>query len=151
MSTRKHIASFATLGVFVFLAAGSLDSNSSGPSSAVSTSGGSSTSDVASAAAAPVDPKVRAETVKGLAGCKPSITKVRRTVSRHPAWSDDVLAAVVCGSAQIGMTKEQAIAAWGRPSSVNRTTYASGTNEQWVYNMTNYLYFDDDRLTSIQN
>lgn len=51
----------------------------------------------------------------------------------------------------IGMTKEEALASsWGKPRKINRTTNAYGTSEQWVYDG-GYLYFDGDRLTSIQN
>lgn len=52
----------------------------------------------------------------------------------------------------VGMTKDQVLASsWGRPTSVNSTTTARGTHEQWVYGGRNYLYFDNDTLTSIQN
>jgi len=40
---------------------------------------------------------------------------------------------------------------WGRPDSVNRTTTAYGTQEQWVYGSRNYLYFTNGILTTIQN
>jgi hypothetical protein len=54
--------------------------------------------------------------------------------------------------ASIGMSKEEALASsWGRPESVNRTTNAYGTREQWVYGGGNYLYFENGVLTSIQN
>jgi len=53
---------------------------------------------------------------------------------------------------RIGMTPEEAIASsWGRPQSVNRTTYANSSHEQWVYGGNNYLYFESGRLTAIQN
>lgn len=51
----------------------------------------------------------------------------------------------------VGMTKEMCIAAWGKPSDINKTTTAYGVREQWVYNLKTYLYFDDDILTTIQN
>ena len=51
----------------------------------------------------------------------------------------------------IGMSREQVLASvWGKPQQVNTTTNAYGTHEQWVYGRS-YLYFDNDRLTSIQN
>jgi hypothetical protein len=40
---------------------------------------------------------------------------------------------------------------WGAPATINRTTTASGTKEQWVYGGGNYLYFENGRLTAIQN
>ncbi len=53
---------------------------------------------------------------------------------------------------RIGMTEDEVRqSSWGKPESVNRTTMASGTHEQWVYGGGSYLYFEDGVLTSIQN
>lgn len=54
-------------------------------------------------------------------------------------------------SAVIGMSTCGGLASWGRPESVNRSTYSSGTKEQWVYGGGNYLYFTNGKLDSIQN
>ena len=55
----------------------------------------------------------------------------------------------------IGMNKSEATLAWGKPSSVNRTTNIWGSNEQWVYRRgdynASYIYFDNNVLTTIQN
>ena len=52
----------------------------------------------------------------------------------------------------IGMTKSEAEnSTWGRPNKINKTTTAYGTHEQWVYGNGKYLYFDNGKLTSIQN
>lgn len=52
----------------------------------------------------------------------------------------------------IGMTSEEVVkCGWGRPESINRSTYSWGVKEQWVYPGYQYLYFDDGKLTSIQN
>ncbi len=52
----------------------------------------------------------------------------------------------------IGMTAGQVLATqWGKPRSVNKTTTAYGTREQWVYGDGNYLYFENGLLTAIQN
>ena len=54
----------------------------------------------------------------------------------------------------IGMTQEDVVASsWGKPTRINRTTNQYGTREQWVYGEygRNYLYFENGRLTSIQN
>jgi hypothetical protein len=53
----------------------------------------------------------------------------------------------------IGMSKQDALeSSWGRPESVNTTTNALHTQEQWVYpGNHNYLYFEDGILTGIQN
>ena len=52
---------------------------------------------------------------------------------------------------RIGMTKEMCEDSWGKPESINRTTSSYRTSEQWVYGDGNYLYFDNGKLTSIQN
>lgn len=51
----------------------------------------------------------------------------------------------------IGMSMEDVLASsWGKPRKINRSTYAWGTTEQWVYDG-GYLYFKDGVLDSIQN
>jgi len=51
----------------------------------------------------------------------------------------------------IGMSQDDVLkSSWGRPRSVNRTTYSFGTREQWVYDG-GYLYFEDRILKTIQN
>ena len=52
---------------------------------------------------------------------------------------------------RIGMTKQMCEDSWGKPESINKTTNSYGTSEQWVYGDGNYLYFDNEKLTSIQN
>ncbi|PEL13797.1 hypothetical protein [Bacillus sp. AFS017336] len=52
---------------------------------------------------------------------------------------------------KIGMSKEEVInTSWGKPESINKTTNAYGTNEQWVYSDNRYLYFENGILTDIQ-
>ena len=51
----------------------------------------------------------------------------------------------------IGMSMQDALAStWGKPNKVNRTTTATQTREQWVYDE-GYLYFVNGILTTIQN
>lgn len=52
---------------------------------------------------------------------------------------------------RIGMTKQMCEDSWGKPKSINRTTNTYGTSEQWIYGSGNYLYFDNNKLKSIQN
>jgi len=52
---------------------------------------------------------------------------------------------------KLGMTAEQARAAWGNPWHVNRSVGSYGVHEQWCYSTGNYLYFEDGILTSWQN
>ncbi|MEO5660816.1 MAG: hypothetical protein ABIQ90_13630 [Polaromonas sp.] len=53
----------------------------------------------------------------------------------------------------IGMTMQDVLdSSWGRPEQVNRTTTRYSEREQWVYGgHHSYLYFEDGKLTSIQN
>jgi hypothetical protein len=56
------------------------------------------------------------------------------------------------GGVLIGMSRDEVLASkWGRPQSVNKTSTAHGTSEQWVYGGRNYLYFQNGVLTSVQN
>lgn len=54
---------------------------------------------------------------------------------------------------RIGMSKSQVInqSSWGEPKYINRTITKHGTHEQWVYSEYRYLYFDNGRLTVIQD
>jgi type IV secretory pathway VirB10-like protein len=52
----------------------------------------------------------------------------------------------------IGMTQQEVIeSSWGKPQSINRTMSRYGEREQWVYGGRNYLYFENGKLTTIQN
>jgi hypothetical protein len=56
------------------------------------------------------------------------------------------------GPASIGMTPKEAIhTSWCFPGKKNTTETAGHIREQWVYPGRGYLYFDNDRLTAIQN
>lgn len=55
------------------------------------------------------------------------------------------------GKVRVGFTKSMCREAWGNPKDINRTTTSWGTHEQWVYGYGDYLYFDGDKLTTIQN
>lgn len=55
------------------------------------------------------------------------------------------------GPAVVGMTTKEAIhTSWCFPDKTNTTWTAGHTSEQWVYEGRGYLYFDDGRLTAIQ-
>jgi hypothetical protein len=79
----------------------------------------------------------------------PSTSRIRAHVSKN--WSPSILGHIACRSAVVGMTSDQATAAWGRPNDINRTTYTFGVHEQWVYDGGGYLYFEDGVLDAIQN
>ena len=76
--------------------------------------------------------------------------KAARLRGQHRDWPVEVCYIIAQRKVRIGMTAEQARAAWGAPEDVNRTTTPFGTSEQWCYDGS-YLYFDDGILTSFQN
>ena len=50
----------------------------------------------------------------------------------------------------IGMTHEEVRkSTWGNPIRINKSTYAWGTTEQWVYSNYRYIYFKNGKVTSI--
>ena len=62
-----------------------------------------------------------------------------------------ILKKLVC----IGMTREEAIESWGKPTDINKTTSSYGIHEQWIYDKgkyfkSKYLYFEDGILRTIQ-
>lgn len=70
------------------------------------------------------------------------------------AQRDATQQAISQGRVIVGMTAAQAQAAWGSPTSINRTVTAGSTHEQWVYRRgkmtTNYVYLDDGVVRSFQ-
>lgn len=52
-----------------------------------------------------------------------------------------------------GMTKEMCRESWGEPDDINVSIGTWGRHEQWVYGETysSYLYFENGKLTTIQN
>jgi hypothetical protein len=65
-------------------------------------------------------------------------------------WDERTFEAIADGKLFVGMTKEQARISWGNPIKVNRTVGEYGTREQWIYGGQAYVYFDDDKLSAIQ-
>lgn len=58
---------------------------------------------------------------------------------------------IIQGRVKIGFTKQMCKEAWGEPESINTSTGSWGSHEQWVYGLGTYLYFDNGRLSSIDN
>jgi hypothetical protein len=94
-----------------------------------------------------------ASTIDGKKCDRASRDRAARLVARYPTWSDGVLAVIMCGWIQRGMTAEQVIASWGRPRDINRTVGSWGVHEQWVYGEFGgpYVYLEDGVVTSWQN
>lgn len=57
---------------------------------------------------------------------------------------------IMDGYVRTGMTKKMCEESWGLPDKINKSIGSWGTHEQWVYG-SSYLYFEGNRLTSIQN
>ncbi len=79
--------------------------------------------------------------------------RLYKTVSKYrctPEQAKNILNHKV----SIGMTKEMAKAAVGRPDNINTTQGRTYVHEQWVYGDfpdATYLYFDNGILTTFQN
>jgi hypothetical protein len=71
---------------------------------------------------------------------------------QQAAWKAEAARLAALPGVRIGMSADAVLtkSSWGKPASVNRTTTAYGTREQWVYGG-NYLYFTNGILTAIQN
>lgn len=62
---------------------------------------------------------------------------------------------IIQGKIYVGMTEDLVRISWGDPHDINKTTTASGTHAQWVYEVgrysRNYVYVENGKVTSIQN
>ena len=89
---------------------------------------------------------------QGLSVAK-AISNIQKKQANFVAAAKESKRLVSLPGVRIGMTTEQVLkeTSWGKPRSINRTTTAYGTREQWVYSNSNYLYFTNEVLTSIQN
>ena len=65
-------------------------------------------------------------------------------------WPQNIVKLIHSRKVAIGMTKEQATMAWGKPQKINSSTSSAGVTEQWVYRIGNYIYFEGNKLTNIQ-
>lgn len=92
--------------------------------------------------------KLAQEEAKKLA----SIKRQQRTKELYKKYGKTTADLILKGQVCIGMTKAMVLESWGHPSGgINKTTGAWGTHEQWVYGMGQYLYFENGKLTTIQN
>lgn len=57
---------------------------------------------------------------------------------------------VTKGKVKIGWDKNLCKLSWGEPEKINTTKGSFGTHEQWVYLGESYLYFENGKLTTIQ-
>lgn len=59
---------------------------------------------------------------------------------------------IIAKQVKVGMTKQMALESWGKPyDGINKTTGSFGIHEQWCYGSGVYLYFENGKLTAIQD
>ena len=83
----------------------------------------------------------------GLAHTPPILSELQRRNAIRPEF----LNAVQEHHIQLGMSSCEAVSAWYRPQSVNRTVTAHGESEQWVYSRGQYVYLDGGFVTGFQD
>lgn len=63
--------------------------------------------------------------------------------------------AIAQGKVSIGMTTDEVLSSWGKPSKINKTITTGGTKEQWVFqrgqSKTQYVYLDNGVVRTIQS
>lgn len=96
------------------------------------------------------DAAQQAELERSMADIERSIANIEQRAKARAAYNAELKKKP---GVTVGMTAQEVInkTSWGRPAKVNRTTTASGVDEQWVYGGGNYLYFRNGVLRSIQN
>lgn len=66
-----------------------------------------------------------------------------------------VQAAIYSKKVFVGMTADEAIRSWGRPTKINNSVGSYGKHEQWVYDRGNYrsqyIYVENGVVTSMQS
>lgn len=65
-------------------------------------------------------------------------------------WGAATAKDIVEGYVRIGWSKEKCRMSWGKPRDINTSIGVWGRHEQWCY-YESYLYFENGKLTSIQN
>lgn len=78
-----------------------------------------------------------------------------RTRTVDESWPASIKKCVSEGHLMVGMTKEQALASWGRPSHVTQTVDQTGVYENWQYQFTynnigTLVYFKNGKIIAIQ-
>ena len=77
--------------------------------------------------------------------------KIRRRQEIINKYGRENGEAILNHKVKIGWPKSMCIASWGNQYDINRTTNAYGTQEQYVYSLKKYLYFENGILTTIQD
>jgi len=76
--------------------------------------------------------------------------KIARNQLLIKKYGQQIANLIINEKVKIGFTKKMCLDSWGEPETINTTTGSFGTHEQWVYD-NSYLYFENGKLTAIQN
>lgn len=76
-----------------------------------------------------------------------SLSDIRK---QYPNINNFTWSLIKKGNVRIGMSEKECELSWGEPNDINTTSGSWGIHEQWVYD-DSYLYFENGKLTSIQN
>lgn len=80
-----------------------------------------------------------------------AIREQKRLQEIKSKFSPETAQRIIDKQIWIGMTREMATASKGFPKQINRTVMSNLVKEQWVYENSFYLYFDNDILTAWQD
>jgi len=80
-----------------------------------------------------------------------NIFSLENPKNKYPKINAEIWSIIQKGKVRSGMTKQECRLSWGEPESINKTSGKWGVHEQWVYSTSSYLYFENGKLTSIQN
>ncbi len=68
-------------------------------------------------------------------------------------FTPEIVNKLMTGVPWIGMSEDELLFAWGKPSTINTTMLTTSVKKQYVYGSVSatYIYFTDGKLTAIQN
>ncbi len=69
---------------------------------------------------------------------------------QYPAISDESWELITQGKVTKGMTKEECRLSKGMPEDIQRVPTYAGLKEQWIYNLNEYLYFENGLLVDFR-
>lgn len=79
-----------------------------------------------------------------------SLEAHRAALIRSFGWPKRFADAAIVREVVIGMTSDMVVAAWGKPRRINTTVTAQGRSEQWVYDLSTFVYFTNGRVSTVQ-
>lgn len=71
-------------------------------------------------------------------------------VDTNPSLTERTRTMILDGKIGVGMSPSDVVASWGEPERKNVSDGKYGRHDQWVYHSKQYLYFDEEKLTSWQ-